>query len=288
MTATVAPSMMQIDDIVVEGRSRSDLGDLAALQESIRTVGLLHPVVVDQAGHLIAGQRRLAACRAIGWNEIPVTIAADLYDARLALIAERDENVCRRDMAPSEKVALGLKLEELERPKAAERKAANLALSPNHDGRENFSSPSRGTRTGKVLDLVGEAVGMSGVTYHRAKAVVAAAESGDPVAIEAREQMDRTGKVTPAYEKLPGVKPTYRPRTAESAPDPSPDENGRYASGRSVQRIAGQAAALALALDAIPIAKSCARLTETEQQKALADCKQGLKALNVLAKALGR
>jgi hypothetical protein len=44
-------------------------------------------------------------------------------DAALLLQAERDENTCRKDFTPSEAVAIGKELEELERPKAAERKS---------------------------------------------------------------------------------------------------------------------------------------------------------------------
>lgn len=71
-------------------------------------------------------------------------------------------------MKPSEKVALGGALEKLERPKAAERKGQRTDLQP----KENFSSgePTRGERTGKVYDLVGEAVGMSGTVPQRAAA----------------------------------------------------------------------------------------------------------------------
>lgn len=46
---------------------------------------------------------------------------------------------------------------------------------------------------------------MGGVTYERAKAVVVAAENGVQTAQELREDMDRTGKVNPAYNRLPHI-----------------------------------------------------------------------------------
>lgn len=189
-----------VADVIVPERHRRDLGDLTALMDSIREIGLLHPIVVRADGTLIAGQRRLESFRRLGRDTIPVNVAATLDSARAFLIAERDENVCRLDMAPSEKVSLGSALEELERPRARARQGARTDLQP----QEKFSSGSMGERTGKVYDLVGEAVGMSGPTYKRAKAVVAAAEEGDPVAVAARDEMDRSGKVTPAYYKLNG------------------------------------------------------------------------------------
>lgn len=186
-----------ISEIVVPDRHRRELGDLEPLMESIREVGLLHPIVVRSDGTLIAGQRRLESFRRLGYDTIPVNFAVTLDTARAYLMAERDENVCRLDMTPSEKVSLGRALEELERPRAKARRN-NL---PNA---ERKSFPDSGERAGKVYDLVGESVGMSGPTYKRAKAVVAAAEDGDPVAIVARDQMDATGKVTPAYDKVNG------------------------------------------------------------------------------------
>jgi hypothetical protein len=44
------------------------------LARSIRDIGLLHPIVVSQDGLLLAGGRRLEACKMLGWQDIPVTI----------------------------------------------------------------------------------------------------------------------------------------------------------------------------------------------------------------------
>ncbi len=52
-----------------------------------------------------------------------------------------------------EKVALGRKLEELERPKAVERKGR-----PGRARKEKFSSQASNGKLGKVRDLVGPAV----------------------------------------------------------------------------------------------------------------------------------
>jgi ParB family chromosome partitioning protein len=70
--------MRAIDEIEVGFRYRKDLGDLRSLADSIQTVGLLHPIVVTPEGRLITGQRRLEACRLLGWQEIPITVI-DLY-----------------------------------------------------------------------------------------------------------------------------------------------------------------------------------------------------------------
>src|SRR5437773_2143663 len=91
-----------IDGIRIGLRYRKDLGDLRSLAESITEVGLLHPIVVTPKGLLIAGQRRLEACRLLSWAEVPVTV----IDLDEAARGEAHENFVRKDLLPSEIVAL--------------------------------------------------------------------------------------------------------------------------------------------------------------------------------------
>src|SRR5450432_3381000 len=115
---------MKIDQIDVGFRYRRDLGDLRSLSESIAEVGLLHPVVVTPEGRLIAGQRRLEACRLLGWLEVPVTVV-DLYQAARG---EAHENFVRKDLLPSEIVALKRAIEPLERKVARQRQGSRADL----------------------------------------------------------------------------------------------------------------------------------------------------------------
>src|SRR6202171_1846241 len=120
---------MDIEQIQVGFRYRKDLGDLRALAQSIEEVGLLHPVVVTPEGRLIAGQRRLQACRTLGWTAVPVTVV-DLYQAARG---EAHENFIRKDLLPSEIVALKRAIEPLERRGARERQGGRggaLSFSP--------------------------------------------------------------------------------------------------------------------------------------------------------------
>ena len=71
-------------------------------------------------------------------------------------------------MKPSEKVALGLALEELEKPKARERKTGRPPISPD-PGAHTLDGDA-----GRVREVVGPAVGLSGKNYDRAKRVVQA------------------------------------------------------------------------------------------------------------------
>lgn len=79
---------------------------LKELADSIREQGLLQPVVVQEDGAggytLIAGERRLRACKSLGWNSIKAVIRNDLEKIdllELALI----ENIQRDDLNPMER-----------------------------------------------------------------------------------------------------------------------------------------------------------------------------------------
>jgi ParB-like chromosome segregation protein Spo0J len=191
---------MSIDAIVVGQRHRRDLGDVTGLAASVKELGLLQPIGVSPDGHLLFGERRLAACRLAGLADVPVHIVSDLDSAAAKLMAERDENTCRKDMTPEELVSLGRALEAVERPRARERQER---LGRTHGDPLGSVDPK-----GKTYDIVGSALGVSGATYKRAKAVVNAAEDTDApeevreVAQAALAEMNETGKVTPAYDKV--------------------------------------------------------------------------------------
>ena len=79
---------------------------IAELANSIRELGVLSPVIVRRAADgmydLIAGQRRLLACRELGLATIPAAIRDDLRDTDLTVVS-LVENVQRADMNPIDK-----------------------------------------------------------------------------------------------------------------------------------------------------------------------------------------
>jgi DNA modification methylase len=90
---------------IVEGdRIREDYGQLDELADSIKTEGLIHPVVVDLNYRLVAGGRRLRAVRdVLKLPEIDINFIEVLDDAQLRRL-EAEENVRRKDMSWQEKV----------------------------------------------------------------------------------------------------------------------------------------------------------------------------------------
>jgi ParB family transcriptional regulator, chromosome partitioning protein len=52
---------LPINYIVIENRYRKEFGDIDALANNISSVGLLHPITINQYNKLIDGQRRIIA-----------------------------------------------------------------------------------------------------------------------------------------------------------------------------------------------------------------------------------
>jgi ParB family transcriptional regulator, chromosome partitioning protein len=94
---------MQIrtDEIKVKKRIRKDLGDLTQLMESIKTHGLMNPIVVNEKKELIAGERRLESVRRLGWTTIEVHVIHAPSDVS-KIQMEIDENLYRRALTTSE------------------------------------------------------------------------------------------------------------------------------------------------------------------------------------------
>ena len=73
MQATQA-TILPIEQITVGERHRRDMGDIDGLARSIAEIGLLNTITVDENGRLLAGARRLAACKRLGLAHVEVRI----------------------------------------------------------------------------------------------------------------------------------------------------------------------------------------------------------------------
>jgi ParB family chromosome partitioning protein len=85
-------------------RKRFDDDELKALTQSIKTHGVLQPLVVRAAKdgfQLIAGERRLRAAQAAGLAEVPVHVVN--FDDQQVFEAALVENIQRSDLNPIEK-----------------------------------------------------------------------------------------------------------------------------------------------------------------------------------------
>jgi hypothetical protein len=189
---------MQIGHIWAGKRHPRHVGDVRSLAASIERVGLLHPVVVDGSGRLIAGARRLAAVQLLGWRDVPVRVVRGLADAADALRAERDENAERQAFTPSELVSITRALEPLEAAEAKMRQASGLKRGSRHARAGKLPEREKGQRRDKLAAVVG----VSGRTLDKARAVVEAAERNPRRYQSIVADMDRTGNVSAAFASM--------------------------------------------------------------------------------------
>ena len=163
--------LVGIEKIIVNDRIRKEFGDIADLAADIAENGLINPPVVSPDFVLIAGERRLRACKHLGWQQIEVRIIS-VKDYEHQLKLEISENQKRKNFTFSEGLEWARRLEQVEKLKARERSEANLKQNPEC---ENF--PTREER-GRATDIVAAEIGFgSGKTYEKAKFVAAHADA---------------------------------------------------------------------------------------------------------------
>jgi ParB family chromosome partitioning protein len=114
---------LPVSSIVVADRLRAVSEDhVTLLAASMSEQGLMQPIVVTaQARRLLAGAHRLAAAKALGWEDIEVRLVEpESDDPRTECrLFEIDENLARHELSPLDRAAF-----------LAERNACFLALNP--------------------------------------------------------------------------------------------------------------------------------------------------------------
>lgn len=123
---------------------------LEQLKESIRENGVLSPAIVrplsDGGFEMISGHRRMAACRAMGFEMIPAVIRE--LDDDTAILMMLDANMQRERLLPSEKAfAYKMQMEVLQR-----QGRAPVPTSPGMDG--NRTTARIGEQAGESYKTV--------------------------------------------------------------------------------------------------------------------------------------
>jgi ParB family chromosome partitioning protein len=96
-------SIELIDNNPYQPRKLFDSIKINELAESIKMQGLIQPIVIRAVGErfqLVAGERRLRACKQLGFSHI-MAIVRNVDDAIMAIIA-LDENILREDLSDYE------------------------------------------------------------------------------------------------------------------------------------------------------------------------------------------
>jgi len=139
-TARAQTPESAIDKIIIGKRFRKELGDINTLADSIREVGLLQSIVIDENYNLIAGRRRLEACKKLGWK----TISIRMVPLRDLVKGEFHENVVRKDFTCSEMVAIKRYYEPEVKEESKKRQVSTLKKGTKITDVENFHNGEKG------------------------------------------------------------------------------------------------------------------------------------------------
>ena len=183
-------SEVLLTDIKIGERFRKDLGNVKSLAKSIKEVGLLHPIVLDENNNLIAGFRRIKAFEALNRETIPFTIISvdDLKEGEI------QENRERKNFTASEMVAIKrymepeLTIEAEKRKKSSLKKGAKKPRASKKDERDK----------GRTDNRIAKACGVSKGTLRKAEKIVEAAEKNPQEFKGLLEKVD-SGKVSINY-----------------------------------------------------------------------------------------
>lgn len=97
---------------IAPDRQRKELTGISELAESIRSIGLIHPIILSPDNVLVAGERRLRAHEELGLTHIMAQYTNELPREELEAI-ELEENVKRKALHWREEVAAVIRLHEL-------------------------------------------------------------------------------------------------------------------------------------------------------------------------------
>lgn len=148
-------TMVEIEKITVsEDRHRKIFKKIDELAASILEFGLIEPIIIDDNFNLIAGERRLKACKQLGMKEVECEFKRDLDDWHKKAV-ELEENIRREALTYAEEVEAKLQLHELYQKKygTTERRVAG------------------GWKITDTADLVGESEGKTTMDLQLARAI---------------------------------------------------------------------------------------------------------------------
>jgi len=107
---------LQTNEIIVREsatRIREDMGELQELADSIKAHGQIEPIVITENNELIAGGRRLEACKLLGIG-VECVRKKDVTDIQLREM-ELEENIQRKDLDFVEKAKLIKEIDQLKK-----------------------------------------------------------------------------------------------------------------------------------------------------------------------------
>jgi len=166
------------------------------LKSSIKTDGLLYPIVVNQENIILDGHNRFLICNELG---VPFqTVVREFIDKLEEKRFVIEVNLKRRHLNDFQKAELGMVLLEVEAELARQRKIGTLM-----EGEKLPLAPI--DAIGKAAEVVAKKIGLSGRTFERAKKII-------EIAPEQIKKKVREGKqsISSAYSQI--VTPMKKPK----------------------------------------------------------------------------
>ena len=221
-----------ISQITVQrNRFRKDLGNIDELAADIEQNGLYHPVLIDHKGNLIAGLRRLEACKKIGWRTIPVKVITT-DDTKTI---EINENLKRKDFTEEEKAEIQRYLIEKYSDQTNQGQRNDLVNPKVSTYEKTFSQVKRTTQK------VGEIFGESHKQVEKRKEIFEAIEKNPKKFEHVKKGLAKSGStkmsINTAYQIITREKrskPQFRPAkgTFDAMMEDAPFEFDRGAGAR--------------------------------------------------------
>lgn len=225
----------------------------ADLRASIRSLGVLVPLVVLPDGRIVSGHRRWGAARAEGLTEVPVTdYPGDPEDETevMAAILEHNRQRVKTEEQRTREVTAMLEVEqERARRRMLHTDVTQDAPSDNGTGPSALDalgpSPQQNGKTGKASEVVGDLVGMSARQVEKAAAVIKMMDemvaAGDYKAAEGLRQTLNKAGIGPAYKEVRKARgqptgPIRPPTAAPVSVDPQKVDEAPAISGLAAEK----------------------------------------------------
>ena len=197
---------LKFNQIIVGNRGRKELKDLGGLAESIKTYGVIEPVVVtpsdDGRFHLIAGERRFRAAALAGVATIPAVLRENVSEA-MKVELELEENLHREELLWTEEADLKLRI--------------NILQQARHGRAVPGVINSKAHTLEKFADSLGESVGKVSQDLQLAKFLRA-----NPEMIESLGKLPKTA----AMRKIKRIQEAEVLKTSTRKPEDEPFELG--------------------------------------------------------------
>jgi len=202
--------LIPIGEIQIKERGRKDLGDIESLAASIRDIGLITPILVDQDGSLVAGERRLRAHQLLELPQI-ATVSRIVNTESQATELELEENQARKSMRWHEECLLIAKTHKL---KCKESKEETLSLRDlsilEATGSRRWGQRQTGALMGHSLGQVSMAIKVADYILRGDEEILAATNISDAAKILLKRREDEiTAKRAAAVVSVP--EPTSKP-----------------------------------------------------------------------------